>query len=246
MRPMVTMCAIALLAAGCSTPSAPERPAQISYLVPAAMPQIARRTMVSYPPDIAHRAVQEAVAAVPLTVTKSDPEAGLVVATYSGNPEPYVTCGWIVIMPPGATSEPRHYPAAAPSTEMPGDWVRFDGILDRGLRLDSRTVARVAPSASGNEAVVDVDTTYVLTRTLTTREPDGQIRGWKRETVRLPDDGGATFAKGTTCYATGQLEAAVLQRLRTTSGTLAADTASNGGSRDLSSADSTVTSGGIW
>ena len=33
----------------------------------------------------------------PLEVDLADPERGIIVARYSGDPEPYVTCGWILV-----------------------------------------------------------------------------------------------------------------------------------------------------
>ena len=43
-----------------------------------------------------------------LQIDLADPERGIIVARYSGDPEPYVTCGWILV---GQGGEAEQVPA---------------------------------------------------------------------------------------------------------------------------------------
>ena len=131
---------------------------------------------------------------------------------YSGDPEPYVDCGWIVAY---RDSELERIPAASASATF-DHAAEQDGLeMSRQLRLDGRMVVELEPE--GPNTVVSTDTTYVLTKLVDAAGPDGDSRGRSRETISFKTGGSAQFGKGTLCQPNGTFERAVLDSLPATS-----------------------------
>jgi hypothetical protein len=144
------------LAAGCASPETPE----LDYLPPSGEPAADRSAFVRQQPWLVWGNILDHLQQQGARVSVLDEAAGELVVIYSGDPQPYVDCGWIVIY---QDNEFDHVPAA-------GSDARFlrprDGevvTLERKLRLDARMSVRVEPS--GQDAIVRTDSTYRLTKT---------------------------------------------------------------------------------
>ena len=152
------------------------------------------------------------VAAGPFTITELDEQAGFVVVRYSGDPEPYVDCGWIVTYDAG---ELERISAATAGASFDRMIERDPARLNRQLRLDGRMVVSLTPRGAGT--VVGTSTTYVLTKVIDMAGPDGASRGQALETISFGTGESGTFAKGTRCQPNGRFERVVLDSLPSTS-----------------------------
>jgi hypothetical protein len=200
---------IALGLVGCAT--APERPAEIGYLAPTGLPPGARSAVVQQPPSLVLGNLVDRLQQDSFAVTHLDEQRGLVVVNYSGDPEPYVDCGWIVAYQTGAL---KRIPAATASASFDRPVAQDTLELDRDLRLDGRMVVSLEPE--GRNTVVSTDTTYVLTKTVDAAQPDGDDLGHVRETISFKTGESGTFRKGTQCQPNGRFERAVLDSLPAT------------------------------
>jgi hypothetical protein len=152
----------------------------------------------------------------PLQVDLADPERGIVVASYSGDPEPYVTCGWILVDHGGELEQVPASGQASFRRVVRGRQLE----VSRGMKLDARLVVHVEPDTDG--AAVETTSNYVLTKTIEAANPAGWSRGRAQEVVSFSAGGRGEFSKGTVCQPNGALERIVLDVLpRTTSAQLA-------------------------
>jgi hypothetical protein len=143
----------------------------------------------------------------PLQVDLADPERGIVVASYSGDPEPYVTCGWMLVDRGG---ELEQVPASGEASFR--RMVRGRRLeVTRGMKLDARLVVDVKPDGGG--AAVDTVSNYVLTETTVAADRAGRRRGRAHEVVSFSAGGRGEFSKGTVCQPNGALERIVLDVL---------------------------------
>jgi hypothetical protein len=204
MRHRLLSMLLAAAAAGCTTGNPPE----VGYLPPSGPPVNINRALVGQPRELVWNQVIDHLQQAPVEITRIDEQSGTIVARYSGNPEPYVTCGWIVTHRPG---ELAHVPAAIQHTTL--DRI-VDGsrmVLDRDLRLDGRIVVQVTPQ--GQETVVTAQSTYVLTKSIDTGYGGSNVRGRNTETLSFSTGEPGEFEKGTVCQPTGALELAALGAL---------------------------------
>ncbi|HZA67802.1 MAG TPA: hypothetical protein VE592_12670 [Geminicoccaceae bacterium] len=139
-----------------------------------------------------------------LQVGLADQERGVMVATYSGDPAPYVTCGSILLYGEG---EPEQIDASGEAS--------FDRVVgrrsievDRDLKLDARLAVEVKPG--GGEAFVETTGNYVLTKTVVAAYRSGSERGRAYEIVSFSTGERGAFSKGTVCQPNGALEQTVL------------------------------------
>jgi hypothetical protein len=226
-RGLVGLIAITLGPAACGTPA--EGPAPIAYPKPTASPEIASRSLtgspeIDYlPPTGLPPASRSSLVALELdlivgnvvdrlqqgdfTVTHLDEQAGDVVVVYSGDPEPYVNCGWIV----DRTGELERIPAASAAATFDHADKQDPLELSRRMRLDGRMIVDLEPE--GPNTVVSTDTTYVLTKTVDTVGPNSGSRGQSRETISFKTGESARFSKGTQCQPNGSFERTVLDSL---------------------------------
>jgi hypothetical protein len=192
--------------------STPTRAPQLGYLAPTGSPPAARSSLVELEPELVVGNVVDRLQQSSLTVTHLDERAGDVVVVYSGDPEPYVDCGWIVA---DRSGQPQRIPAASASATF-DHTVEQDLLeLNRRLRLDGRMIVELEPE--GPNTVVSTDTTYVLTKTVDATGPNGGSRGQTRETISFKTGESAKFSKGTVCQPNGSFERAVLDSLPATS-----------------------------
>jgi hypothetical protein len=193
-------------------PPAPAGSPQIGYLAPTGLPPAPRSSLVELEPDLVVGNVVDRLQQSAFTVTHLDEQAGHVVVVYSGDPEPYVNCGWIVAY---ETGQLERIPAASATASF-DHAVEQDLLeLNRQLRLDGRMIVDLEPE--GPNTLVSTDTTYVLTKIVDTAGPDGRSRGQSRETISFKTGESAKFSKGTLCQPTGSFERAVLDSLPATS-----------------------------
>jgi hypothetical protein len=139
-----------------------------------------------------------------LEIGLADPERGVMVATYSGDPAPYVTCGSILLYGEG---EPEQIDASGDASF--GRVVQGRSVeIDRDLRLDARLAVEVRPGEE--EAFVETIGNYVLTKTVVSEYRSGSQQGSAYEIVSFSTGERGAFSKGTVCQPSGALEQTVL------------------------------------
>jgi hypothetical protein len=139
-----------------------------------------------------------------LQVDLADPQRGVMVATYSGDAAPYVTCGSILLYGEG---EPERIDASSEATFH--RVVRGRPVeIERDLKLDARLAVEVEPR--GGEAFVAATGNYVLTKTVVAEGGPRRQRGRAYEIVSFSTGERGAFSKGTVCQPNGALERTVL------------------------------------
>jgi len=192
--------------------SSPTGLPEIGYLAPTGLPPASGSSLVELEPDLVVGNVVDRLQQSAFTVTHLDEQAGHVVVVYSGDPEPYVNCGWIVAY---ETGQLQRIPAASATASF-DQAVEQDLLeLNRQLRLDGRMIVDLEPE--GRNTVVSTDTTYVLTKIVDAAGPNGGSRGQTRETISFKTGESAKFSKGTLCQPNGSFERVVLDSLPATS-----------------------------
>ena len=209
-RRLVGLILIALGLGACATSA--ERPPEIRYLAPSGLPPAPPSSLVQLEPELVVGNLVDQLQQSSFTVTHLDEQAGHVVVVYSGDPEPYVDCGWIVAYEAGQL---KRIPAASATATLDRAVAQDTLELNRELRLDGRMIVELEPE--GPNTVVSTDTTYVLTKTVDAARPNGGGRGYSRETISFKAGESAKFNKGTLCQPNGRFERAVLDSLPATS-----------------------------
>ena len=194
-----------LLLAGVAGCAAPERP-ELDYLPPSGQPPSERSAFVRQQPWLVWGNILDHLQQQGVRVSAADEAAGRIVVTYSGDPEPYVDCGWIVIYDEGDEFE------RVPAARSEASFLRRRGgevvPVERDLRLDARISVRVEPS--GEDALVRADSTYMLTKTIEGSEGEEPLH---TETISLAAGQSDTFTSGTQCQPNGELERLVFDAL---------------------------------
>lgn len=193
--------------AGCGT-LPPPVPPEFDYLEPTGLPPVERSAFVAQPPFLLFGNLLDRLQQDSLRVTSYDEQAGYLVAEYSGDPEPFVNCGWILTYGTGAL---ERVPASSARSEFLREVNDRVVTLDRQLRLDSRLVVRLDPDVGST--VVRTDATYVVTKSIAALDSGGDVVGRDTEIVSFNTGGTGSFAKGTVCQPTGRLERIVLDSL---------------------------------
>jgi hypothetical protein len=139
-----------------------------------------------------------------LQVELADPQRGIMVATYSGDAAPYVTCGWILLYD---EDEPEQIDASSDAS--------FQRVVEgrsveigRDMKLDARLAVEVRPG--GGEAFVEATANYVLTKSVVAAYRSGHRHGSTYEIVSFSTGERGAFSKGTVCQPNGALERTVL------------------------------------
>jgi hypothetical protein len=192
-------------AAGCAPPDRPE----LDYLPPSGQPAPLRSAFVRQQPWLVWGNILDHLQQQGARVTDLDEAAGELAVVYRGDPQPYVDCGWIVTY---EDTELDRLPAARSDASLRR---RQDGdvvTLERELRLDARMNVHVEPS--GEDAIVRTDSTYVLTKTISS--PD-EAEPLHAETIDFQTGESGAFSSGTMCQPTGELERLVFEALPTVS-----------------------------
>lgn len=180
----------------------------VGYVPPTSLPAQPKRTLVADQQDQVWTQLLTALEASDFEVAQVDEAKNLLVARYSGNPEPYIDCGSIVTHQNGSLGQ---IAGSAASVALNYEVDQKPVILDRTLSLDSRIIIELGDQPRGT--VISTDTTYVVTKTIDIKESSGAVREGSRETVSFAAGNRAEFSKGTACQPNGSLDLAVLQSL---------------------------------
>jgi hypothetical protein len=200
-RPVLAASLVWCLAA-CSAPRTPE----LEYLPPTGQPAAIPSAVVQQAPALVWGNILDHLQQQGLELTGLDEQAGELVVTYHGDPEPYVDCGWIVAYGRDAL---ERVPAAVSEASFPR---RRDGRavdLGRDLRLDARMNVQVEPEGE-TDALVRIDSLYLLTKTVIAPDVEQPLHV---ETIRFVSGESAAFSAGTRCQPNGNLERVVLDAL---------------------------------
>jgi hypothetical protein len=192
---------IAWVVAGCAA----NAPPWLGYAPPADRPTTPGAGYVGRPSaDLIWNQLLDRLNQSGLEVDLADPERGVMVATYSGDPAPYVTCGSILVYGQG---EPERIDASGDASfdRMVG---RRSIEIDRDLKLDARLAVEVRPR--DGEAFVETIGNYVLTKTVVSEYRSGSQQGRAYEIVSFSTGERGAFSKGTVCQPNGALEQTVL------------------------------------
>lgn len=191
--------------AGCAAPDSPE----LGYLPPSGAPAADRSAFVQQQPWLVWGNIVDHLQQQGASITEVDEANRTLVLAYSGDPEPYVDCGWIVTY---EGEELERLPAA----RSEASFLRRRGgeviTVERDLSLDARVTVRVEPSR--DDAVVRTDSTYVLTKTVESAEAEQSLHA---ETISFQSGQSGKFSSGTECQANGELERPVFEALPTMS-----------------------------
>jgi hypothetical protein len=205
-RPTVAL--ISLLTGALSACAVPTSgPPRLGYAPPSAEPGAPGSAYAGQHPGLIWNQLLDRLIQSPLQVDLADPERGIVVASYSGDPEPYVTCGWILVDRGGELEQVPASGEASFRRIVQGQRLE----VTRGMKLDARLVVDVKPDGGG--AAVDTTSNYVLTKTIVAADRAGRARGRAHEVVSFSAGGRGEFSKGTVCQPNGALERIVLDVL---------------------------------
>jgi hypothetical protein len=204
-RPTVALVSLLTSAlSACVTTSGPPR---LDYAPPNAEPAEPGSAYAGQTADLIWNQLLDRLIQSPLQVDLADPERGIVVASYSGDPEPYVTCGWILVDRGGELEEVPASGEASFRRVVQGRRLE----VNRGMKLDARLVVKVEPDGGG--AAVETTSNYVLTKTIEAADRAGRSRGRAHEVVSFSAGERGEFSKGTVCQPNGALERIVLDVL---------------------------------
>ena len=133
-----------------------------------------------------------------------DEREGVITARYSGDPGDYVDCGRITTEAIDRSSQ-RQLEASAASLQIGRDRLGTVRTVSRELQLDARLALQFTPEGDDRTGLQS-SSTYVLTKTSTVYARAEQVEDSGSEIIFFDTFGSASFAKGTTCQATGILE----------------------------------------
>ena len=194
--------ALAWALAACADTAPPPR---LDYAPPADPPTTPGAGYVGSPSaDLIYGQLLDRLHQSGLQVTLADPERGVMVATYSGEAAPYVTCGWILVHGDGGPEQVDASSEATFRRMVQGRTIE----IGRDLNLDARLAVEVRPR--GREALVEATANYVLTKTVVAADRSGRQRGHTFEIVSFSTGERGAFRKGTVCQPNGALERTVL------------------------------------
>lgn len=144
----------------------------------------------------------------PFTPGPVDPRGLSAVATYSGDPESFVNCGYVMAYLPGANTPPQVYPAARGQLAFQRGPNRPPA--ERRMTLNAQITVNFVPQPG--TTLVTTETRYVLQKPLDTlARASGE--GAPPETIVFSTGESATFSQGTVCQSNGQLERQALESL---------------------------------
>jgi hypothetical protein len=195
-----------LMIAGCSTPATLKD--MVGYVPPTSLPAEPKRTLVAEEKGLVWSQLVSLLEASAFEVDLADESKSLIVARYSGDPEPFIDCGSIVTHQSGALGQ---IAGSAPSVQLSYELEQEPVVLDRTLNLDSRIIIRLADQPQGT--VIQTDTTYVVTKIVDVVDGSGNVRDGSRETISFKAGNRGEFSKGTSCQPNGSLDLAVLKSL---------------------------------
>ena len=193
---------------GC-TPSKPlPLKDMVGYVPPTSLPAPAKRTLVRDDIESTWTHLIDFLERSSFEIETADRAKNLLVARYSGDPEPYIDCGSIVTHEGGILSQ------ITGSTQTANLNYKLENepvVLDRTLNLDSRIIVTLTDQSP--DTVINTDTTYVVTKTIDIVGKSGEITQGNRETISFNAGDRSEFSKGTSCQPNGFLDLAVLESI---------------------------------
>ena len=179
---------------------------RLDYQPPGAAPAGPVSVDVSEAPGEALAAAEASMRANGLQVTLVDPRASMVVGQYEGDPQPYVDCGAVEILPGAKASEPpSRFPAAAPQAQVPRTVGTTHTQVVRSMRLDGRLVVTAIPSDTGSRLTSHAYYVITLSFALPGDLAKADV-GPRVEVMSFTSDRSGSLPAGTTCVPTGRLE----------------------------------------
>ena len=182
---------------------------QFEYVRPVGHAAAANWRTVEKSADDVWRGLASAVEAHPFDVVSLDKESGVLILSYSGDPEPYVDCGHITSSVSNLRGKRIYaFPAAAAATEyeiMTGKEIL---IVARRMAVEIRLTATVV-RIGALRTRVSAGARYILTRTMTTRDTQGRVRTTS-DAIHFASGQEAVFSGTVTCRPSGRLEMEVL------------------------------------
>lgn len=200
--------AMSLCLLGCAPSSPKPMKDMVGYVPPTSLPSPAKRTLVGDPIDVVWDSLVDFLESSAFEIERIDRSKNLVIAQYSGDPEPYVDCGSIVTHQGGVLSQ---LAGSAQSSTLNYQLEEKAVVLNRSLNLDSRIIITLSEQDQGT--VVATDTAYVVTKTIDVTDAAGTTQQGNRETISFSAGGRGEFGKGTSCQPNGFLHLAVLESL---------------------------------
>jgi hypothetical protein len=177
---------------------------RFTYVPPLQSPGEGVALAVEGSPEAVRQRLIARAAQPPFQPGPTDPSGTFVIATFSGDPERFVNCGYLIGYVQGAASPPQAYPAARANLTVP----RGEGATaERQLQLDARITVRLTPEAG--ITLISTEALYVISK------PVDTLGGTPRpaETVSFASDRRGTLADGTVCQPNGMLEREILRDL---------------------------------
>ena len=198
---------MAVLALWGCTPSEPLKD-MVGYVPPTSLPAPAKRTLVRDEVEATWAHLIDVLGRSSFEIEQVDRSKNLLVARYSGDPEPYVDCGSIVTYQGGNLDQ---ITGATKSTSLNYKLEDKPVVLNRTLNLDSRIIVTLADQTPNT--VIETKTTYVVTKTVDVVDAAGGVTKGNRETISFNTGGRGEFSKGTACQPNGFLDIAVLESI---------------------------------
>ena len=194
---------------------------KVEYTMPSASGNTNNSVVVNEPRDRVWDRLVPKLGKNFFVINNLDRDSGLINISYSGDPGRFVDCGQIHSYVKNARGE-RHYrfPATAPQKNyeiMQGGTLYF---VDRRMELEGRMNV-VLEAMSDDQTRVTANTRYVLTKSGTIRNVQGQSRSFS-DTIEFNTGGRASFPnpgydEQTTCVPNGRLEESVLELVKSPS-----------------------------
>ena len=148
-----------------------------------------------------------------LTISHIDPDAKFLVVVYAGDPEGLIDCGSLALRSDVLYGDGIvQLAAASAKTQYEVRSNVGPAIVTRDLRLDARSIVRLA-SASEEQTLIGVESTYVLTRQSTFSRPTGEPLSTNVRTIAFRSGEVGNFGSSTRCVPTGLLERSITEAL---------------------------------
>lgn len=190
--------------AGCS--------GRFDYVRPAGSDGIVTSLTVAKSKDDVWRQIVPTFPSARFVIQSLDRDTGIIVLSYTGDPERYVDCGEITSQVKNLRGERTYrFPAAAAATEYEYMNGREILVITRHMHLDGRLNLTVA-DAGPQQTQVLANAQYTLTRTLIARDTQGQARTSSQRIAFTSRHEGA-LPGDVTCRSNGVLEKEALSAI---------------------------------
>ena len=175
------------------------------YVGPAPVDGVASSITIAKSKDDVWKQIVPTFPSARFVIQSLDKDTGIIVLSYTGEPERYVDCGEITSYVKNLRGERTYrFPAAAAVTEyeyMTGHEIL---VITRRMHLDGRLNLTVVDAGS-QQTQISANAQYTLTRTLIARDTQGQSRTLSQR-ITFPSHHEGAFPGDVTCRSNGVLE----------------------------------------